>query len=206
MDLFSLDSKSGPNVPGWHKIKDFLSSNNSFAATYRTPYHDMVDAPINQWRLFVTVILAALLDPEKMRSKNPAPALERAAELLERAPEYLPFEDLSTVQERELLAKWAAEKKQLVHCWKMDEGDKITLERFVGTADCKHKSLRELERMLKRVDFPFLVKPKRPSDSPPFWPAGQITPAAYQYARELDDKRRQKRRLANQRKRRAGQE
>jgi hypothetical protein len=212
MDLSPLDSKLGPSdsnphpeVRDWDKIKDFLSSNSSFAANYRTPYHEKVDAPINQFRLFVTVILAALLEPAKMRSKNPALALERAALLLERAPEYLPFESLSRVQERKLLAKWAAEKKQLVHDWKMDEGDRFTLERFIDIerAECRHKSPRELRAMLERVDFPFLETPKKHLSFPSFWPAGQITLEAYQLALKLDAKLQQKRKLESQRKRRA---
>src|SRR5262245_20127303 len=96
-------------------------------------YHDRADSPLSQMRLFATAILAALREPEKMRSKNPDPAIQKAAQLLDRVPDYLRFENLSRVQQRDRLSKEAAERKRLVRLWKMDEGDKLTFEQFIGT-------------------------------------------------------------------------
>jgi hypothetical protein len=181
----SPDSKPGPDVP-------FLAG-SAFTPPTR------VDPSIYQMRLFATAILAALLEPEQMRSKNPGPAIRRADQLLESVPEYLRFENLSRVLQRDHLSKEATERKQLVRLWKMDKGLRFTLEQFIGTTDCKHKSLRELKAMLERVGFPFLETPKKPF---PFWPAGQITAAAYQHALKQNAKLRQKQRLVSQQKRR----
>jgi hypothetical protein len=192
------DANPGPEVRDWDKIKTSLASKASSALTSQ-PWYDKVDSPLNQLRLFAVAILAAVLEPEKMRSNNPGPAIDKAARLLDRVPEYLRFENLSRVQQRDRLSKEATERKQLVRLWKMDKGLRFTLEQFIGTPSCKHKSLRELKLMLERVEFPFLETPKKPF---PFWPAGQITAAAYQHALKQNAKLRQKQRLLSQQKRR----
>ena len=168
-------------------------------------YFEQANALLEQLRFFATAILAAVLEPETMRSNEPAPAIEKAALLLDRIPEYLPFENLSIKQEHRLLHKWSTKKREVVRLWKMDQGPLFTLEQFIETPDCKHKSLRELKLLLERADFPFLKTPKKPSNFPSFWPAGQITSEAYQYVLKEDAKRRQKRRVKNQQKRRAKQ-
>jgi hypothetical protein len=166
---------------------------------------EQTNALLEQLRFFATAILAAVMEPETMRSNEPAPAIEKAALLLDRIPEYLPFENLSIKQEHLLLHKWSTEKRKVVRLWKMDQGPLFTLELFIETPDSEHKSLRELKLMLKRVGFPFLETAKKSSGFPSFWPAGQITLAAYQYALQQGEKRRQKRRVKNQQKRRAKQ-
>lgn len=182
-----------------------LDLGHLFKIPPQVPNYGTVDVPLEQFRLVAIAILAAQLEPEKMLSDNPAPAIRRAAQLLERLPEYLPFEKLSRVQEQALIRKRITEEQRLVGLWKMDKDRRFTLEQFVGTPDCKHKSLRGLKAMLKRVDFPFLEIPKKSSDVPSFWPAGEITLEAYQYALKLDAELREKRKLEKQRKRRARQ-
>src|SRR6516225_6382517 len=107
-------------------------------------YFEQANALLEQLRFFATAILAAVLEPETMRSNEPAPAIEKAALLLDRIPEYLPFENLSIKQEHRLLHKWSTKKREVVRLWKMDQGPLFTLEQFIETPDCKHKSLREL--------------------------------------------------------------
>jgi hypothetical protein len=194
MLLSSLDSHPHPEVRDWDKIKAFLADNASSALAHHPP--------LNQLRLFTTAILAAVLEPEKMRSKDPGPAIQRAAQLLDRLPEYLPFEALSAAQERVLISKRIDDDIRAMRHWKMDKGTRLTLEQFLETPDCQHKSLRELKAMLKRVGFPFLETPKRPSDFPVFLPAGQITLEAYQLAQKRNALLQQKRKLESQKKRR----
>ena len=138
-----------------------------------------------------------------MRSKDPGQAIQRAAQLLDRLPEYLPFEAVSAAQERVLISKRIDDDIRAMRDWKMDKGTMLTLEQFLETPDCEHKSLRELKAMLKRVDFPFLEAQKRPSDFPFFLPAGQITHEAYQLALKRDALLQKKQKLERQRKRRA---
>jgi hypothetical protein len=153
-------------------------------------------------RLFVVAILAAVLEPEKMLSKDPGPAIRRAAQLLDRLPEYLPFEALSTGQERARISKRIKDDIGELRDWKMDKGPWLTFEQFLETPDCGHKNLRELRAMLERVRFPFLETQTRPSDFPFFLPAGQITLEAYQLARKRDALFQRKQKLESQRKRR----
>ena len=113
MDLSSLDSKPDPEpdsnphpeVRDWDKIKAFLTRNASSVPTYQVPFYDKRDPLLGELRRVAPLFLAAILEPGKVRSKDPAPAIRRAAQLLNRLPEYLPFEALSTGQERALISK-----------------------------------------------------------------------------------------------------
>jgi hypothetical protein len=207
MLLSSLGSKLGPEVRDREKIKTFLAGKASSVPTYQVPFYDRVDPLLNELRRLAPLFLAAMLEPEKMLSKDPAPAIRKAAQLLNRLPEYLPFEALSTGQERALISKGIDDDIREMRDWKMDKGTQFTLEQFVkqfsGTTACKHKSVRELKAMLKRVKFPFLKAQKRPSDFPFFLPAGQITHEAYQLALKRDALLQKKQKLERQRKRRA---
>jgi hypothetical protein len=150
--------------------------------------------------MIAVAILATLLEPAKMRSSNPAPAIRRAAQLLDRVPESLPFKDLDAAQEGRLLHKKAAANRRLVRLWKMDKGPWFTPQEFLGTPGCKHKSVNQLEAMLKRAEFPFLE-----TGYPPLRIYGRITLKAYQRALKRVSKLRRKRKLENQEKRRAKQ-
>jgi hypothetical protein len=202
MLLSSLDSKLGPEVRDREKIKTFLAGKAFSVPTYQAPFYDRVDPLLGELRRVAPLFLAAMLEPEKILSKDPAPAIRKAAQLLNRLPEYLPFEALSTGQERARISKRIEDDIGELRDWKMDKGPWLTFEQFLETPDCRHKNLRELRAMLKRVDFPYLETPKRPSDFPIFLPAGQITLAAYQHALRRDAKDQQKRKLESQRKRR----
>jgi hypothetical protein len=207
MLLSSLDSKLAPEVRDREKLKTFLAGKASSVPTYQVPFYDRVDPLLNELRRVVPLFLAAMLEPEKMLSKNPGPAIQRAVQLLNRLPEYLPFEALSTGQERALISKGIEDDIQEMRDWKMDKGGWLTLEQFIerfsGTTDCKYKSVRELREMLKRAKFPFLKAQKRPSDFPFFLPAGQITLEAYRLALKRDALFQKKKKLERQRKRRA---
>ena len=124
-------------------------------------------------------------------------AIRKAAELLDRLPEYLAFETLSTAQMRALRSERAAVDDRLARLWKMDKdnGSYLTREQLIETSGRKHKSVRGLEAMLKRVGFPFLETPKKSSNIPHFPPLGSITVKAYQRALKLDAEKQKKMRL-----------
>jgi hypothetical protein len=209
MLISSLDSKLGPEVRDREKIKTFVASKPSSVPTYQVPFYDRFDPLLGELRRLAPLFLAAMLDPEKLRSKDPGPAIQRAVQLLNRLSEYLPFEALSTGQERALISKGIDDDIRAMQDWKMVKGSWLTFEQFIeqfsGTSDCKYKSVRELREMLKRVKFPFLKAQKRPSDFPFFLPAGQITLEAYRLALKQDALLQKKGKLERQRKRRAKQ-
>jgi hypothetical protein len=190
MPNFSSISAPGPDL---HHL---------FKMVPQVPYSEKVNTQMEQFRLFAIAILAAMLEPEKIRSRNPAPAIKRAAGLLDRLPEYLPFQNLSKEQERARLRRQIDADRQVMRFWLMDKGEKFTFEQFIRTPGCQHKSVRELKAMLKRLGFPFLETPKESSDFPSFWPAGQITSEAYQQALKIIAEERRERKLESQKIRR----
>lgn len=71
-------------------------------------------------RLAEVVLLAALLDPEILRSENPGPAIQKAAALLGLAPRYL-FKDLSTAGQRAVLGPSAGANDAEARAWGLAE-------------------------------------------------------------------------------------
>jgi len=65
-------------------------------------------------------LLAALLEPETLRSEDPGPAVVRAAALLDRASQYL-FRDLSATGQRALLRQYAGANDAEARAWGLAE-------------------------------------------------------------------------------------
>jgi hypothetical protein len=71
-------------------------------------------------RLIEVALLAALLEPETLRSEDPGPAIVRAAALLDRVSQYL-FRDLSTAAQCALLRQYAGTNDAEARAWELVE-------------------------------------------------------------------------------------
>ena len=71
-------------------------------------------------RLIDVALLAALLEPETLRSEDPRPAIVRAAALLDRASQYL-FRDLSAAAQCALLRQYAGASDAEARAWGLVE-------------------------------------------------------------------------------------
>jgi len=143
--------------------------------------------PVRTWLL---AFLTSVIDPEGVRqaeSTNTLPSsVNTAMHLLSKISFFLsgqsegmvPPEDLA---EGKKMHQALSDHRRLIteHEWRLNEGQRFTLEQAVNPNECKwckYKTVRNLKKLLKRVSFPF-----KHFDGEPY-----ITKATYQKALEAD--------------------